>query len=91
MLRAGLGNAAVPVFNFFASQEKTYSYCHDIIATLSSMKKISLYVGEEQWRQLNKLARSEGRKTSELVRQAITDFILAYKLIVKGKPKKKGR
>lgn len=43
------------------------------------MKKVSFYVGAEQWAALRDIAKAEGRQTSELVRQAISEFLRDYR------------
>jgi len=57
------------------------------------VKKVSFYVGEKQWQLLNKLAESDGRSTSELARQALTEFIQRYQPLpeVRQNPKSKRR
>ena len=42
------------------------------------MKKVSLYVGAKQWQWLKELAETDGRSTSELVRQALAEFLSRY-------------
>jgi len=49
------------------------------------MQKVSFYVGEKQWQRLRELGESEGRSTSELVRQALAEFLRRQPL-----PKKEG-
>ena len=48
------------------------------------MQKVSFYVGEKQWQRLKALAESEGRSTSELLRQAIGEFLRRQPLPKKG-------
>ena len=57
----------------------------------NAVRKISFYVGEAQWLKLERIAQSEGRKTSELARQAISDFIRSYRPLSgpRGKEKKR--
>ena len=49
------------------------------------MKKVSFYVGEKQWQRLKELAESDGRSTSDLVRQALAEFLRRQPL-----PRKEG-
>ena len=69
--------------------EAIYVYQHDI-SYIWKVHKISFYVGKQQWQALQRIAQSEGRKTSELARQAISDFIRSHRPLSKlGRREKK--
>ena len=52
---------------------------YHVICYTFFMRKVSFYVGEQQWEHLQAIARMEGRQTSEMARQAISELIRSYK------------